>query len=137
MIPRKFSGRLRVLDEHYRTAFKDPFEVVSEQRYGQLKVPKLKLCKCAVASIVNRFQKYITSRCVRLGPSQKYPWEWVSRQNFFWTKKRDERFILRFWSKFRFRQKWCQIKGLGEYFQKMAIKNLFGPVKTCFGYNIV
>ena len=73
MISQKFSGRLRVLDEHYKTAFKDPFEVVPENSYGQLKVPKLKLCKCAVASIVNGFQKYFTSRFVRLGPSQKYP----------------------------------------------------------------
>ena len=53
MIPQKFSGRLRVLDEHYKTAFEDPFQVAPEKRYGQLKVPKLKLCKCAVASIVN------------------------------------------------------------------------------------
>ena len=47
------------------------------------------------------------------------------------------RFILRFWSKFRFRQKWYQIKGLDEYFQKMVIKcakltGLFDIIKFNF-----
>ena len=44
---------------------------------------------------------------------------------------------MRFWSKFRFRQKWYQIKGLDKHFQKMAIKNCLGQVKRCFGHNKV
>ena len=55
-------GRLSVLNEHYKLEFKATFLVVTEKSYGQIKMRKVKLCKCAVASIVNGFQKYFTSR---------------------------------------------------------------------------
>ena len=40
-------------------------------------------------------------------------------------------------TKFRFRQKWHQIKGLDEYFQEMVVKNFLGQVNTCFCHNKV
>ena len=57
--PQNFSGRLKVLDAHYKTVCKVPLQVAPEKSYGQLKMPKVKLCKCAVASIVNGFKKYL------------------------------------------------------------------------------
>ena len=68
-IPQYFCGRMRVLNEHYNRESKVLFQVSPEKSYGQLKTPKVKLCKCAVASIVNGFQKYFTSWFVTLGPS--------------------------------------------------------------------
>ena len=72
-MPQNFIGRMRVLDAHYKTVFKVPFQVALEKSYGQLKTLKVELCKCAVVSIVHGFQKYFTSQFVTLGPSKKYP----------------------------------------------------------------
>ena len=61
----RMSGRMRVLDAHYKTVFKVPFQMALEKSYGQLEILKGELCQCPVASIVNGFQKYITSRFVK------------------------------------------------------------------------
>ena len=44
-IPQNFSGRLRVLDAHYKTVFEITFQLPPEKSYGQLKMPKVKLCQ--------------------------------------------------------------------------------------------
>ena len=67
-MPENVQGRLRVLDAHYNLESIIIFQVSPEKSYGQLKMPNVKLCKCAAASIVNGFQKYFTSRFVTLGP---------------------------------------------------------------------
>ena len=64
-----FTGRMRVLNEYYKRELENAVQVAPEKSYGPLKMPEIKVCKCAVASIVNGSQKYFTSRFVTLGPS--------------------------------------------------------------------
>ena len=67
-ISQNVSGRLRVLNDHYKLEFEVTFQVAPEKSYGQFKMPKVQFCKSAMASIVNGFQKYFTLRFVTLGP---------------------------------------------------------------------
>ena len=72
-IPRNFYGHMRVLGKHYNFDSKVILQEAAEKSYDQLKMLKVKLCKCAVASLVNGLQKYFTSRFVTFGLFKNYP----------------------------------------------------------------